>query len=82
MVKYATGYDSPQSPKDVKLVDGIAEIITWANQNKILVIEISNQPGIAKGKITEKIHSEINEEPNFLSSEMAGRNCRAIHQKR
>lgn len=45
------GFDSPQKPSDVKLVKGIVEVIKWANLHKILVIEITNQPGVAKGKM-------------------------------
>lgn len=45
------GYDSPQNPSAVKLVKGIAEVIKWANQRRIIVIEITNQPGAAKGKM-------------------------------
>lgn len=59
MVLYNGSWDSPQSPKDVKLVKGIEKVISWANKNKILVIEISNQPGVAKGKMTQKISDAI-----------------------
>jgi len=53
MVKYSYDWDSPQHPEDVVLVDGIEEVISWANKNGIPVIEISNQPGVAKGKMTQ-----------------------------
>lgn len=53
MVNYETGWNSPQSPCDVTLVPGIVEIIKWANKKSIPVIEISNQPGTAKGKLTK-----------------------------
>ena len=38
MVKYGYGWDSPQQPQDVKLVEGIAEIVLWANSQQILAI--------------------------------------------
>ena len=52
MVEYEDGFDSPQRVEDVKLVDGVAEVIRWANENGLVVIEVSNQPGVAKGKMT------------------------------
>lgn len=53
MVRYAYGWDSPQRIEDVKLVNGIEKIIGWANDQKIPVIEITNQPGVAKGKLEQ-----------------------------
>lgn len=52
-------YDSPQKVDLVYLVDGIEKILAWANTNGIKVIEISNQPGAAKGKISMKILDDI-----------------------
>ena len=59
MVLYGDQYDSPQSQDDVKLVLGIESVISWANQRRILVIEITNQPGVAKGKMTQKTADQI-----------------------
>lgn len=59
MVLYENGWDSAQKPGDVKLVTKIDKIISWANQNKLLVIEISNQPGVAKGKMSQKTSNAI-----------------------
>jgi len=59
MVKYSYDWDSPQHPEDVVLVDGIEEVISWANTNGIPVIEISNQPGVAKGKMTQETSDAI-----------------------
>lgn len=59
MVHYATGWDSPQKPEDVRLVTGIEDVISWANARNIPVIEISNQPGVAKGKMTQKTADAI-----------------------
>lgn len=59
MIKYETGWDSPQSPRDVALVPGIIEIIKWANERSVPVVEISNQPGVAKGKMSEETSTAI-----------------------
>lgn len=60
MVKYNNGWDSPQSPEDVNLVDGVEKVIAWANKKGIPVIEVSNQPGVAKGKMDQKTSDAIN----------------------
>lgn len=59
MIKYETGWDSPQSPEDVALVPGIVEIIKWANERSVPVVEISNQPGVAKGKMSGEMSMTI-----------------------
>lgn len=59
MVRYATGWDSPQRLEDVRIVTGIENVISWANTRMIPVIEISNQPGVAKGKMTQKTADAI-----------------------
>ncbi len=65
MVHYSHGWDSPQCPEDVQLVTGITAVISWANKRAIPVIEISNQPGVAKGKLSkttaERIEARIHE---------------------
>ncbi len=59
MVKYEYGWDSPQKSVDVRLVDGIEKIISWVNKKQIPVIEISNQPGVAKGKMDQRTSDAI-----------------------
>lgn len=59
MVKYGDGWDSPQKIEDVKLTTGIVEVIKWSNERSIPVIEISNQPGVAKGKVDQETASAI-----------------------
>lgn len=58
-------FDSPQNLEQVSLVDGISEVVRWANENKIPVIMISNQPGVALGKMDmvtmENIEGKIND---------------------
>lgn len=59
LIKYSYGYDSPQSLNNIVINNQTVEIIRWANKNNLLVIEISNQPGVAKGKITQEISDAI-----------------------
>ena len=59
MVKYNYGWDSPQNPQDVALVNDIEKVISWANKKGIAVIEVSNQPGVAKGKMDQKTSDAI-----------------------
>lgn len=69
IIRYETGWDSPQRPGDVKLVKGIEKIILWANENKIPVIEVSNQPGVAKGKMSQKTSDAIEKRIHHLLKE-------------
>jgi D-glycero-D-manno-heptose 1,7-bisphosphate phosphatase len=46
------GFDSPQEVGQVKLVEGIEKIFKWLNARGIPIIEVSNQPGVAKGKMS------------------------------
>jgi D-glycero-D-manno-heptose 1,7-bisphosphate phosphatase len=62
MVKYGAIWDSPQKPSDVSLVPGIESVIAWANKIEIPVIQISNQPGVAKGKLTQEMADLIQAE--------------------
>ena len=59
MVKYNYGWDSPQNPQDVALVNDIEKVISWANKKGITLIEVSNQPGVAKGKMDQKTSDAI-----------------------
>lgn len=59
MVKYPDGFDSPQKVEDVKLIDDIENVIQLAKSKKWKVIEISNQPGVAKGKQTPRLATDI-----------------------
>lgn len=59
--------DSPSNPDSFKLIPGVGEAIAEFNRRGALVVVVSNQPGIAKGKFkaellaetTEKMHAEI-----------------------
>jgi len=51
--------DSPLNAKQFKLLPGVAEAITALNRLDLKVIVVSNQPAIAKGKMTMKAFEEI-----------------------
>lgn len=61
-------FDSPQNPRQVSLVEGIIDLIAWFNKKGVPVIEVTNQPGPALGKmklttlknIEKKIHKLLN----------------------
>lgn len=55
MVLYPDGWDSPRKTQDVRLTHGVIGIIKWARERLIPVIEISNQPGVAKGKMDQEM---------------------------
>ncbi len=59
MVKYPNGFDSPQRVEDVRLVEDIENVIRLAKSKGWKAIEISNQPGIAKGKQTPQLAAAI-----------------------
>lgn len=59
LVKYEYGWNSAQKPKDVRLVDGVEKVIAWANKRDLPMIEISNQPGVAKGKMSREKSAAI-----------------------
>lgn len=65
----AEGYDSPLCPEEVKLVEGIENIIAWANKRGIPTIEVTNQPGMAKGKLTLSVLDAIEHKVHQLLSE-------------
>lgn len=69
MVEYPTGFDSPQKVEDVKLIAGIENVIKLARSKKWTVIEISNQSGVAKGKQTPKLTSDIEAKVHSLLKE-------------
>ena len=52
-------YDSPQNIDEVCLVEGIEKLIGFANKNNIMVIEVTNQPAVAKGKMSMELCQQI-----------------------
>ena len=51
--------DTPVTPEQFELVAGAGEAIAALNQMGLPVIVVSNQPGIAKGKLTQKLLDAI-----------------------
>jgi len=51
--------DSPLNPDQFKLAAGVPEAIRTLNNLGFRVAVVSNQPGIAKGKMTERLLAEI-----------------------
>ena len=53
--------DSPANPQQFELLPGAGEAIAELNRIGLLVIVVSNQPGIAKGKFTHVLLDAIEE---------------------
>jgi len=51
--------DSPLNPDQFKLAAGVPDAIRTLNNLGFRVAVVSNQPGIAKGKMTERLLAEI-----------------------
>ena len=58
--------DSPLNPAQFRLMSGAAEAIKRFNHLGLKVIVISNQPGIAKGKMSEELFEKIRLKMNSL----------------
>lgn len=70
VVKNSEGeYDSPQNIDEVSLVSGIEKLIGWANEIGIKVVEVSNQPGVAKGKMSMEKSEQIENKVSKLLEE-------------
>lgn len=54
--------DTPATPSEFELLPGAAEAVAALNGMNLPVIVVSNQPGIAKGKLSPKLLDAINEE--------------------
>jgi len=51
--------DSPLNPRQFRLLPGAAEAIRVFNRLGLKVIVVSNQPSIAKGKMTEEVFERV-----------------------
>ncbi len=60
--------ESPRTPKEFQLLPHVGEAIRRLNRAKLRVILVSNQPDIAKGRISEKMFSEIRKQMITLLS--------------
>lgn len=70
--------DSPANPDQFVLCDGVAEAIANLNRKGLVVIVVSNQPGIAKGKFTPALLSAI-EQKMIQAIEAAGGRVDAVY---
>ena len=53
--------DSPRNGGQVQLVPGVAEFMNWARASGFLLVVVTNQPGLAKGTLTEAGIAEVHE---------------------
>jgi D-glycero-D-manno-heptose 1,7-bisphosphate phosphatase len=58
--------DSPCSPSQLALVEGAGAALRSLQELGYKLVVVSNQPGIAKGHFTPKIHQQIKERLNHL----------------
>jgi D,D-heptose 1,7-bisphosphate phosphatase len=65
--------DSPLNPTQFKLMRGAAEAIAVFNRLGLKVIVVSNQPAIAKGKLTEAVFERIRLKMRALLEEKGAR---------
>src|ERR1044072_8034057 len=70
--------DSPANPEQFELLPGVADAIAELNRTGLLVIVVSNQPGIAKGKFTSTLLCAM-ESKMIASIEAAGGRLDAIY---
>src|SRR3972149_1704709 len=56
--------DSPLNPRQFRLLPGAAEAIRVFNRLGLKVIVVSNQPAVAKGKMTEALFGQIRQKMN------------------
>ena len=68
--------DSPLNPNEFKLMPGAAEAIKKFNRLGLKVIVVSNQPGIAKGKMSEELFdADTPENEKFTCGERCPCGC-------
>jgi histidinol-phosphate phosphatase family protein len=65
--------DSPANPDQFVLFDGVAQAIANFKHKDLLVIVVSNQPGIAKGKFKPSLLTAIETKMNTLIQAAGGR---------
>ena len=70
--------DSPANPEQFELLPGVASAIAELNRSGLLVIVVSNQPGIAKGKFTPALLHAM-ESKMIAGIEAAGGRLDAIY---
>jgi D-glycero-D-manno-heptose 1,7-bisphosphate phosphatase len=70
--------DSPANPEQFDLMPGVGRAIAELNQLELLVIVVSNQPGIAKGKFTHAL-LEAMEKKMLAGVEAGGGHLDAVY---
>lgn len=65
--------DSPAHPDQFVLTSGAAEAIAKLNKQELVVVVVSNQPGIAKGKFSCSLLEEVTEKMNHQIQQADGR---------
>jgi D-glycero-D-manno-heptose 1,7-bisphosphate phosphatase len=65
--------DSPCSPDEFMLAPGAGEAVAEFNRLGLLVVGVSNQPGIAKGKFTPAVLQQVNAKMHAGIAERGGK---------
>jgi len=65
--------DSPSSPSEFELAPGAGEAIAELNQIGMLVVVVSNQPGIAKGRFSHTLLNQVTDKMRDSVAECGGR---------
>jgi len=65
--------DSPLNPKEFKLLKNAGKAIEFFNKMGFLVIVVSNQPAVAKGKMSLELLKKVNEKMKKEISKEGGR---------
>ena len=70
--------DSPANPKEFTLLPGVGNAIRKLNLMGLLVIVVSNQPGVAKGRYSLALHNAMTEKMH-LELTQAGAKLDAVY---
>lgn len=60
--------DSPRNASQVQLIPGVADCMKWARGRGFLIVVVTNQPGLAKGTLSEEGLAEVHD---ALSAQLA-----------
>ena len=70
--------DSPANPKEFTLLPGVGDAVRKLNLMGVLVIVVSNQPGVAKGRYSLALHNAMTEKMH-LGLDQAGAKLDAVY---
>ena len=70
--------DSPANPKEFTLLPGVGDAVRKLNLMGVLVIVVSNQPGVAKGRYSLALHNAMTEKMH-LELTQAGAKLDAVY---